>query len=303
MQPLPPRELSPNHVEMLPSVERLPLTCLQTRAWIFEIWSRLKRAVAQRAGYRSSLRIFPTQASKKRIKLQRKYNGQEPSDILKGRIKLKMLGLGLDSKNIFLSPFIRAPVVSWLFHSSFPGEESAQLVNMMNEWTHTCVHNACQVNTHTHSQSTPIHTETLLTPTLLSRVLRPLSSPFLCLEVELLLVLWFPSFPLPVPLDKDVDDWLTVLFRLGCSAFGVRWSPDKEGEGTGSSFFSKDLFDLVGQIYIKLLFSYLGCILPLIFIHLFLFLKRCNVVPLINYFCIVQNRDSKWTKNESGSHF
>lgn len=56
-----------------------------------------------------------------------------------------------------------------------------------------------------------------LMPTLPSRVLRPLSSPFLCLEVELPLVLWLPSFPLPV-----VEDWLTVRFRLGCSALGVR---------------------------------------------------------------------------------
>lgn len=108
----PKRELSPNRAEMLPSAERLPLTCLQTRAWIFEIWSRLKRAVAQQAGYRSSLRIFPAQASNRRIKLQRKYNGQEPNDILKGRIKLKMLGLGLNSKNIFLSLFIQAPFIS-----------------------------------------------------------------------------------------------------------------------------------------------------------------------------------------------
>lgn len=46
----------------------------------------------------------------------------------------------------------------------------------------------------------------LLAPTLPSRVLRPLSSPFLCLEVELPFVLWLPSFPLPVPLDKDVED-------------------------------------------------------------------------------------------------
>lgn len=59
-------------------------------------------------------------------------------------------------------------------------------------------------------------------PTLPSRVLRPFSSPFLCLEVELPLVLWLPSFPLPVPLDNDVEDWLTVLFRLGCSALIVR---------------------------------------------------------------------------------
>lgn len=87
-----------------------------------------------------------------------------------------------------------------------------------------------------------------LTPTFPSRVLRPLSSPFLCLEVELPLVLWLPSFPLPVPLDKDVEDWLTVLFRLGCSALGVRWRPDRDGEGTGSSFFSEDLLDLVGYI-------------------------------------------------------
>lgn len=80
--------------------------------------------------------------------------------------------------------------------------------------------------------------------TLPSRAPRPLSSPFRCLEVELPLVLWLPSFPLPVPLDKEVEDWLTVLFRLGCSALGVRWRPDMEGEGTGSSFFSTDLLDL-----------------------------------------------------------
>lgn len=89
----------------------------------------------------------------------------------------------------------------------------------------------------------------LLTPTLPSRVLRPLSSPFLCLEVELPLVLWLPSLPLPVPLDKEVDDWLTVLFRLACSVLGVRWRPDMEGEGTGSSFFSKDLLDLIEYEY------------------------------------------------------
>lgn len=86
-------------------------------------------------------------------------------------------------------------------------------------------------------------------PTLPSRVLRPFSSPFLCLEVELPLVLWLPSFPLPVPLDNDVEDWLTVRFRLGCSALIVRM----EGEGTGSSFFSEDLLELSGiQISISL---------------------------------------------------
>lgn len=36
-----PRDSSPNPAEKLLSMERLPLTCLQTRASIFEIWSRL----------------------------------------------------------------------------------------------------------------------------------------------------------------------------------------------------------------------------------------------------------------------
>lgn len=125
----------------------------------------------------------------------------------------------------------------------FPGGNSTQLANMMKDCPHTSQHLHCLPGTHTGSKCPEIR---LLGPTLPSRVLRPLSSPFLCLEVELPLVLWLPSFPLPVPLDKEVEDWLTVLFRLGCSALGVRWRPDIEGEGTGSSFFSKDLLDLMG---------------------------------------------------------
>lgn len=61
-----------------------------------------------------------------------------------------------------------------------------------------------------------------VTPTFPSRVLRPFSSPFLCLEMELPLAPRLPSFPLPVPLDSDVDDWLKVLFLLGISTLGVR---------------------------------------------------------------------------------
>lgn len=170
----------------------------------------------------------------------------------------------------------------------------------MKEWTHLCPQ--CLPGAHMHA-----HTRiksSLLTPTLPSRVLRPLSSPFLCLEVELLLVLWFPSFPLPVPLDKDVDDWLTVLFRLGCSAFGVRWSPDKEGEGTGSSFFSSDLFDLVGQIYFNLL-----AVFPSQNTDFFPpFLNGCNTVSLfIYYLCIFKHKDParinlNWCNNECSSY-
>lgn len=130
--------------------------------------------------------------------------------------------------------------------SKFPRVNAAQLANMMKDCTRMSQHQRLPG-----IQTPNALAIKLLTPTLPSRVPRPLSSPFLCLEVELPLVLWLPSFPLPVPLDNEVEDWLTVLFRLGCSALGVRWRPDMEGEGTGSSFFSKDLLDLVRIIIVK----------------------------------------------------
>lgn len=110
----------------------------------------------------------------------------------------------------------------------------------------SCPGKGCKFPLSFHKVTHTIPHQMSLPPTLPSRVLRPLSSPFLCLEVEVLFVLWPPSLPLPAPLESDVEDWLTVLFRLGCSAFGVRWRPAMDGEGTGSSFFSKDLFDLMG---------------------------------------------------------
>lgn len=42
-------------------MERAPLTCPQTPAWISETWSRLWRAGAQPAGYRNPLRISPAE--------------------------------------------------------------------------------------------------------------------------------------------------------------------------------------------------------------------------------------------------
>ena len=56
-----------------------------------------------------------------------------------------------------------------------------------------------------------------------------------------------PSLPLLAPLECEADDWLTVRLRPGCSALGVLWMPEMEGDGAGSSFsfFSCDLFDLV----------------------------------------------------------
>lgn len=142
------------------------------------------------------------------------------------------------------TPFLPTATTSF-FHVCFviyvPCGDTARLANMMKHCTCTAQYPLPLPGIHADSKC---HAIRLLTLTFPSRVLRPLSSPFRCLEVELPLVLWLPSFPLPVPLDKEVEDWLTVLFRLGCSALGVRWRPDMEGEGTGSSFFSKDLLDL-----------------------------------------------------------
>lgn len=42
-------------------MERAPLTCPQTPAWISETWSRLWRVGAQPAGYRNPLRISPAE--------------------------------------------------------------------------------------------------------------------------------------------------------------------------------------------------------------------------------------------------
>lgn len=75
--------------------------------------------------------------------------------------------------------------------------------------------------------------------TLASLLLRPcLSSPFLCLELELLL----PLSLLLALLGSEVDDWLAVRLRPWCSDLGVRCSTI-EGEGTGSLSLSKLRFD------------------------------------------------------------
>lgn len=62
--------------------------------------------------------FFLHRHQKRELNCRVNVNGQEPSDILMARTKLKMLGLGLNSKNIFLGLFIRAPFISWLFQST-----------------------------------------------------------------------------------------------------------------------------------------------------------------------------------------
>lgn len=63
---------SPQHfsllypAEGLSTVERAPLTCPQTPAWISETWSRRWRAAAQPAGYHSPLRISPAETASER---------------------------------------------------------------------------------------------------------------------------------------------------------------------------------------------------------------------------------------------
>lgn len=58
---IPTAVLSLCPAEGLSTVERAPLTCPQTPAWISETWSRLWRAGAQPAGYRNPLRISPAE--------------------------------------------------------------------------------------------------------------------------------------------------------------------------------------------------------------------------------------------------
>lgn len=190
------------------------------------------------------------------MKLPGQYNGEE--QCFEEEDKTENGGTQFGHKHHLEFVFLSSLHQLIILHSNYHRFMLAQLI----PWGRVCTVGKHEERVNSLMSTVPArHTPTqikcstlrVLTPTLPSRALRPLSSPFLCLEVELLLVLWFPSFPLPVPLDKDVDDWLTVLFRLGCSTFGGRWSPDREGEETGSSFFSSDLFDLAEQIYFKLL--------------------------------------------------
>lgn len=61
----PQQFLSAYPAEGLSTVERAPLTCPQTPAWISETWSRPLRAEEQPAGYHSPLRISPAETASK----------------------------------------------------------------------------------------------------------------------------------------------------------------------------------------------------------------------------------------------